>query len=178
MGQETLTMIVGNSVKFAMAAASLVLAGSALAEPLPLFGHYAASGKVTGYTPSGCDTAFGLPASGSQLVGEFSLNTVSNVPAQFLRYVGADSQTVYRENFIYGSGKRYNQSGTVKIVQFSYVSAGVSSKTVLPVTASYTAQLADYDPNSFGGVITVTFESGSNTCAQSNDVAFIRTSAD
>jgi hypothetical protein len=156
-------------------ALALAAASSAMAEPLPTFGHYAASVLTVSVTPSadGVTCSSASPA-GTSVQGEFALNTVNNIPAQLFRYIAADSQTVVKENFAITGGTRKNQTGTVTISAYS-VANGKQVLGQLP----YTAAFADYDPNSFGGTITVTFPGDSGgSCAQVNNVALVRTSAD
>ena len=168
--------MITSRIFIASAAMAMAVGNAALAEPLPTFGHYAATILVSSVTPSAEGvTCSSVAPAGTKVIGEYSLNTVGNVPVQIFRTVAADSQSVIRESFVNAPGNtKKNQSGMLTIAAFS-----VANGKQVVATLPYTAQLADYDPNSFGGTITVTFPGDSGgSCVQVNNAAFVRTSAD
>ena len=173
-------MFLRSSIAFT-AASTVLLAGSTASAGLPSFGHYATSLMVISETASTTGACNGYPAVGSTVKGEFAFNTVTNSAAQFLRFIDpTDSQTVIRLNFIRTSGTRRNQTGTVEVATYSF---GSSSNPTKVGPFPYTAVLQDYDPNSFGGTVDITYASlpssgVSGTCEIQFNAAFVRTSAD
>lgn len=137
------------------------------APALPTFGHYIAYGLVLAVTPSGGGVdCSGYARPGEKPLGQFELNTVSNVPTEQYRVVIED--TVFHKS---AHSTIASQTGTVSIFL---------NGARQPITPTYTATLTPIDPNSFTAAVPIAGlpANGTGTCTQTESIAFVRSSAD
>lgn len=167
-----------SKLTLALGAAALLSGSAALAAKpsLPENGHYVGYALVVSVTPSatGVDCSNYAPA-GSTAFGQLELNTVNNVATQIYRTPLYGTSRVSIEEFLFKralKSTRENQTGTVTLRV-----DGIAE----PLSLTYTATLTPIDPNSFNADMTVAGlppNSGTGTCAQENNIAFVRSSAD
>jgi hypothetical protein len=153
------------------AAGAALFAGAALADPaphIPVFGHYIGYGTVTSATAEVCpDTT------GTNYMEQLELNTPGErlvVKTRRVTY-GADGPAIALNVFDNSSGTRLAPAGAVTIR-----TEGVTGV----VTGNFTGTLTPLDPNSFGATFTITYtaDGQSSPCQETQQLVFIRSSAD
>jgi hypothetical protein len=164
-------MISRTSIAFTAIAASLLAAASsgaqAAAATLPTFGHYIGYAVVK--SPSSACTN----SAGDRFTLQLELNTVKELPVFLARTVAYDPTTgapiLYKTTFDRTTGTKLAPTGTLTLTD---------ENNGQFVKGTYSAVYTPFDLNSFGGTINLTYPTSTGTCTETNEIVFVRSSAD